>query len=103
VSEVDKFLAHYGVKGMKWGVRRDRSPEAKAARRAATKKAVKQTLVVAGATYVATQIALGAVSYAASPPKTSSIFVNQALGQIGNKVVADVVDGAYDISTLRRR
>lgn len=24
---VEDFLAHYGVKGMRWGVRRDRSPE----------------------------------------------------------------------------
>jgi len=33
MTSVDNFLAHYGVKGMKWGVRRQRRAEAKAARR----------------------------------------------------------------------
>lgn len=35
MSEVDDFLAHYGVKGMKWGVRRDAGHEGE---RAKTKK-----------------------------------------------------------------
>ena len=28
MNPVENFLAHYGVKGMKWGVRRDKSPTA---------------------------------------------------------------------------
>lgn len=39
------ILAHFGVKGMKWGVRRDRSPAAKAQRKAARKSRVKKALV----------------------------------------------------------
>lgn len=26
MNEVDNFLAHYGVRGMKWGIRRNRAP-----------------------------------------------------------------------------
>ena len=67
VDEVEEFLAHYGVKGMKWGVRRSktggsessgekRSPEEKAARRATAKKVAIGTgllIAAAGAAYAA--------------------------------------------------
>lgn len=37
--ETEEFLAHYGVKGMKWGVRKDRAKSTNRAFRRATKKA----------------------------------------------------------------
>lgn len=36
--DISEFIAHYGVKGMKWGVRRKRSASADAQRHGANKK-----------------------------------------------------------------
>ncbi len=57
-DDVDNYLAHFGVKGMRWGVRkeRDESDEASAARRERFKKAAIATgvlTVAAGSAYVA--------------------------------------------------
>ena len=38
--DVDDFLAHYGVKGMKWGVRRENKSAVKTARKAGRQKNV---------------------------------------------------------------
>ena len=91
IPEVEDFLAHFGVKGMKWGVRRDksrgsessrekRSPEEKAALRAKAKKVAIGTGVLvaaAGAAYVANSMSkkgsLPISSLNRKPPKAAEV------------------------------
>jgi len=106
VSEVNDFLAHFGVKGMKWGVRKSESSKASKSSKkpsSETKKVVKEALILGGLAFVSSQIAMGVLTYAQlSPSSAGGNFVNQAIGQIGSTRVANLVDGVYDISTMRR-
>lgn len=55
MSDVDDFLAHYGVRGMKWGIRKKESPTPIKQRKPLTKK--QKTLIVAG-----TAVGIGVVA-----------------------------------------
>ncbi len=52
-QDVDAFLEHYGVKGMQWGVRNERSKE-QIQRRDRRIKTVKKVAAVAGVAAIAT-------------------------------------------------
>lgn len=41
MNEAEEFLEHYGIKGMKWGVRRKRGPNGLVVRKPITKKEAK--------------------------------------------------------------
>ena len=86
----DDFLAHYGVKGMKWGVRRSRGGYIGKASRAKGSRATKQrtpeqaarrkqiakrVAIGAGAAALATAAAYGAYKYGGSPNAAMNRYV----------------------------
>lgn len=61
MNEAEDFLAHYGVKGMKWGVRkRDKTPGARKAERASARQEASQAKAKAKATRSGARGAIGA-------------------------------------------
>jgi hypothetical protein len=101
-SEVDNFLAHYGVKGMQWGKRRSRS-ELQSAKKSRTGSALTKT---AAATAVVAGVALTAAILGKSGGKPSSAIsgVGKAAatasansGKVGKKWLTD---GKHGIDLL---
>ncbi|ASM62284.1 hypothetical protein SEA_NIGHTMARE_8 [Arthrobacter phage Nightmare] len=75
-NEVDDFLIHYGVKGMKWGRRKDR-PEGESRFTPEQKAKIKRAAVVAGTVAIVGALAIGTAyvaknSNAKVPPKVDS-------------------------------
>lgn len=92
-TEVDDFLAHYGVKGMKWGVRRDRSSSSSSSARseaagAVGKAALKSSMII-GASTVGSIVggAIGQTVLGGESGKTIGSFVGTyaARGIAGSK------------------
>lgn len=101
----DDYLEHYGVKGMKWGVRRrsdnssgskksDRTPEEQAARKDRNRKIVKGAAAAA--------LVAGGVAVAYASRNNPSVRRGaSAAASLGNKMATKVVD-AKDDASLRR-
>ncbi|UGL63237.1 membrane protein [Arthrobacter phage Tokki] len=60
MTEVDNFLLHYGVKGMKWGRRKDR-PEGESRISPEQKAKLKKAAIVVGTAAVVGAITIGAI------------------------------------------
>lgn len=85
MDEVEEFLSHYGIPGMKWGVRKaksERTPEEKANRSERNKKIVKISAVTA--------IAAG------------SAFAVYQLNKSGKKKVS-TLNKAYDLDEMNAK
>ena len=66
-TEIDRILEHYGTKGMKWGVRKQRSP--KTPEQIAKSKARRKTAIKIGAGAVGAAAATAGVVYAVRASK----------------------------------
>lgn len=92
-------LLHYGVKGMKWGVRKERSAsdQARSARRKATAKKVAigvgVTAVVLGSAYVAYKLS----SNSSAPTGIArSLAARQAQIDLGKKHVGQLTEAQWN-------
>ena len=84
-EEVDEFLAHFGVKGMRWGVRKDRTTASEDNTGSSHKK-----LKVAGAVLGVAVIAAGAV-YVAKHGGVSASSLSSSNGEKAKSFVEDLV------------
>ena len=82
---IDEALAHYGVKGMRWGVRKDRPQSAGAARRASLKGLGTSDEIVR------TTAAGDTVTMRKNPPNA----VTKALATLSEKYTNNYNDGAF--------
>lgn len=99
MTDVDTFLAHYGVKGMRWGVRKDVDVEDKKSLKRFDLKnpKVKAAAIAAGAI---TAIAAGAFIASRYNIKLSSM--STATASKGKEKVDDILDNATDYIYLSK-
>lgn len=105
----EEILKHYGVKGMKWGVRRtqeqlDRASGRKSSESKRRLTATQKTAITLGA-YAATRIAAASITVLSGDSKVASgrSFASKLLLEGSkNLSVAKIRRGAHVITTLKR-
>lgn len=76
-EDLDAFIAHYGIRGMKWGKRKARSPEEEAHRKAMFKKVAITSAVVAGAALTAVVLKQHGNAQAAKAVEAAAKFARE--------------------------